>query len=259
MLRNHTPNKEIQLQQKIIYLKSELAKYQSMMSPDFEKEHTEKNDYIHEQNQELIRKNDTLRKKLALLTEENLRQRSYMHTMQGSLCRIDSRENPVDVVVIQDDKDLINSLWARIYELEVTYWEMYCKAEDLSKENEHLKALKTKSNFKRASLTLNDDVSSGEWQDLHKKNRILQEELLMAARYKASAESSMEELRKEIKAYNEGNVVYPSGTENYDETDKLNYFISEFEKKDAELEKALKLLHQLEKKISLIENKVNND
>ncbi|EWG10248.1 hypothetical protein [Cytobacillus firmus] len=259
MLRNHTPDKDIQLQQMIIHLKSELAKYQSMLIPDFEKEHRERIQDIDEQNQEMIRKNDTLRKKLALLTEENLRQRSYMYTMQDSLCRIDSRKNPVDVLIIQEDKDLINSLWGRIYELEVTYWEMYCKAEDLYKENEHLKALKTKSNLNRELQTPNEEVYSGERRDLHKENRILQEELHRAARYKAAAESSMEELRKEIKAYNEGNMVYPRGTENNEETNKLNYFISEFEKKDEELEKALKLLRQLEKKISLIENKVNND
>ncbi|MGN7179012.1 hypothetical protein [Paenibacillus sp. FSL R5-0490] len=257
MLRNHTPNKEIQLQQKIIHLKSELARYQSLLSPDYEKEHTKRINDIHEQNQELIRKNDIFKKKLALLAEENLKQRSYMHTMQDYLYRTYNQKDPVSVVVFQEDKELINSLWARIYELEVTYWDMYCKAEDLLMEKEQLLALKAK-NLKR-SKTLNVDVSSGEWEDLKRENRILQEELLMAARYKASSESSMKELRKEIKAYNEGNVVYPSETENNNEANKLNYFISEFEKKDAELEKALKLLSQLENKISLIENKVNND
>ncbi|WP_404358999.1 hypothetical protein LG291_10595 [Cytobacillus firmus] len=259
MLRNHTPDKEIQLQQKIIHLKAELAKYQSMLSPEYEKEQSERINEMHDQNLELIRKNDTLRKKLAILSEENMKQKSYMHIMQDSLYRTISKKNQGDFFVINEDKDLINSLFNRIYDMEVTFWEMHCKLEELYKENEQLMELNEKPKIKDDSQTLTKTGIFDNLQGLQEKNRILQEELLIAARYKSSAESAMEELRKEIKAYNEGNVIYPNGTERNEDNKTLDHFISEFEKKDAELEKALEILKKLEMKVVSIENKINNE
>ncbi|WP_394583820.1 hypothetical protein [Cytobacillus firmus] len=258
MLRNHTPDKEIQLQQKIIHLKAELAKYQSMLSPEYEKEHSERINEMHDQNLELIRKNDTLRKKLAILSEENIKQKSYMHIMQDSLYRTTSKKNQGDFFVINEDKDLINSLFNRIYDMEVTFWEMHCKLEELYKENEQLMELNEKPKIKDDSHTLTKTGTFDNLQGLQENNRVLQEELI-AARYNSSAESAMEELRKEIKAYNEGNVIYPNGTERNKDNKTLDHFISEFEKKDAELEKALEILKKLEMKVVSIENKINNE
>ncbi len=257
MLRNHTPDKEIQLQQKIIHLKSELAKYQSMLSPEYEKEQSERIYEMREQNLELNRKNNALRKKLSILSEENLKQKSYLHIMQDSLLMTNNKKNQGDVLVINEDKDLINSLFNRVYDLEVTFWEMHCKLEELYKENEQLIQLNDRPQIKEVTQTLNKTGTFDNLQGLQEK--ILQEELLTATRYKNSAESAMEELRKEIKAYNEGNVIYPNETERNEDKKTLDHFITEFGKKDAELEKALEILKKLEMKVVSIENKISNE
>jgi len=232
MLRNHTPNMDNQIQQKITDLKSELAKCQSMLSSPFKRDDSIEFENNMMQINELINKNDTLRKKLALLSEENKKQRSYLHNLQKSVYELHNKDL-TDELFIKEDKELIYNLERRIYELELTFWEMHCKIENLESENERLLQLPENEN----SLQLfhkSDSADTTTSEIIVLKEKMSLEQLVSIETNTITAFSNSN-LQK--KSYNEAEIINPGTACNI------------------ELEREIK---QLEGKILSLENKLNH-
>lgn len=231
MLRNHTPNMDSQIQQKITDLKSKLAKYQSMLSPSFKREDSaERENNIQEIN-ELINKNDILRKKLALQSEENKKQRSYLHNLQRSAYEL-YHKDLTDELFIKEDKELIYKLERRIYELELAFWEMHCKIENLERENARLIQLLEKENSLHLFQTSDSADTCGEIIVLKEKKRL---EQLVSIETNTVTAFSKPKFQK--MSNNEAEIINPGTARNI------------------ELERAIKLLKG---EILSLENKLND-
>ncbi|MCM3708101.1 MULTISPECIES: hypothetical protein [Cytobacillus] len=230
MLRNHTPNMDSQIQQKITDLKSELAKYQSLLSPSFKRKNSADTEKNIKQINELINKNDTLRKKLALQSEENKKQRSYLHNLQKSSYEL-SHKDITDKFFIKEDKELIYKLERRIYELELEFWEMHCKIENLERENARLIQLPEKENTLHLFHTSGFADTCGETIVLKEKKI---EQLVSIETNTVTAFSNPKPPKK---SYDEAEIINPLTGRN------------------VELERAIK---QLEGKILSLENKMNH-
>ncbi|AND39788.1 hypothetical protein [Cytobacillus oceanisediminis] len=231
MLRNHTPNMDSQIQQKITNLKSELVKCQSMLSSPFKRDDSIEFENNMMQINELINKNDTLRKKLALQSEENKKQRSYLHNLQRSAYEL-YHKDLTDELFIKEDKELIYKLERRIYELELAFWEMHCKIENLERENARLIQLPEKENSLHLFQTSDSSDTCGEIIVLKEKKRL---EQLVSIETNTVTAFSNPKLPK--KSYDEAEIINPL-------TDR-----------NVELERAIKLL---EGKILSLENKMNH-
>ncbi|RBP90547.1 hypothetical protein DFO70_10952 [Cytobacillus firmus] len=231
MLRNHTPNLDSQIQQKITELKSELAKYQSMLSPSFKRDDSTEGKNNIKQITELINKNDILRKKLASLSEENKKQSSYLHILQKSVYELHNKEL-TEEFFIKEDKDLIYKLESRIYELELAFWEMHCKIENLERENERLIKLPENENTLHLFHKSDSGDTSSEIIVLKEEKRL---EQLVSIETNTVTAFSNSTLQK--KFYDEAEIINPL-------TDR-----------NIELERAIKLL---EGKILSLENKMNH-
>ncbi|MBU8728941.1 hypothetical protein KM915_02570 [Cytobacillus oceanisediminis] len=231
MLRNHTPNMDNQIQQKITNLKSELAKCQSMLSSPFKRDDSIEFENNMMQINELINKNDTLRKKLALLSEENKKQRSYLHNLQKSVYELHNKDL-TDELFIKEDKELIYKLERRIYELELTFWEMHCKIENLERENERLIQIPENENSLHLFHKSDSGDTSSEIIILKEKKRL---EQLVSIETNTVTAFSKPKLQK--MSNNEAEIINPGTARNI------------------ELERAIKLL---EGEILSLENKLND-
>ncbi|MCS0789195.1 hypothetical protein NX021_13655 [Cytobacillus firmus] len=231
MLRNHTPNMDNQIQQKITDLKSELAKYQSMLSSTFKRDDSIEFENNMMQINELINKNDSLRKKLALLSEENKKQRSYLHNLQKSVYELHNKDL-TDELFIKEDKELIYKLEKRIYELELAFWEMHCKVENLERENERLIQLPDIENPLQLFHKSDSGDTTGEIIVLKEKMRLEQLVSIETNTITAFSNPKLQE-----KSYNEAEIINPGTACNI------------------ELEREIKLL---EGKILSLENKLNH-
>lgn len=229
MLRNHTPNMDNHIQQKITELKSELAKYQSMLSSPFKRDDSIEFGNNMMQINELINKNDTLRKKLALLSEENKKQRSYLHNLQKSIYELHNKDL-TDEHFIKEDKELIYKLERRIYELELAFWEMHCKIENL--ENENLIQLPENENSLHLFHKSDSGDTSSEIIVLKEKMRL---EQLVSIETNTVTAFSKPKLQK--MSNNEAEIINPGTARNI------------------ELERAIQLL---EGEILSLENKLND-
>ncbi|MGY6210924.1 hypothetical protein ACXEO8_13120 [Cytobacillus firmus] len=227
MLRNHTPNMDSQIQQKITDLKSELAKYQTILSPSFKRKDSTEGENNIKQINELINKNDALRKKLALLSEENKKQRSYLHNLQKSVYELHHKDL-TDELFIKEDKELLYKLERRIYELELAFWEMLCRIENLEMENGRLIQVPKNENSSQLFHKTACGDPSNEMIVLKEKKRF--EQLVSIETNTVTALSNP---RIHKKSYNEADII--------------NSHNLEYEK----------VLKQLESKILSLENKIN--
>ncbi|MGA5688815.1 hypothetical protein [Cytobacillus pseudoceanisediminis] len=204
MLRNHTPKIDSQIQQEITRLKSELAKYQSMLSPKFRRDDSTEIENNLKQMNELINKNATLRKKLTILSEEDIIQRSYLHNMQESVYELHKNEL-TNEMVIEEDKDLINKLNSRIYELELSFWEMHYRIQSLKKANERLTHLAESETLLKL-FEKQDNNKSNEEVIVLKENKRL-EQVLSIEIHTITAISKT----NQIKTFNDGDIINSAG------------------------------------------------